>query len=89
MVGTITESGDRFGWALAAGDFDRDGRDWWWGSPYENWGATTDAGVVHVIYGSSGGLIQSGGVVDNEIWHQNSSGFTLQPLLTLEEIARS
>jgi hypothetical protein len=57
--GTLVESADAndyFGHAMAAGDFDGDGYDdVVVGVPYDNLGAT-DAGSVHVIYGSNSGL---------------------------------
>jgi hypothetical protein len=54
------ESGDRFGFALAAGDFDGNGRDdLAIGIPFEDIGLDTDAGAVAVIYGSSTGLSSS------------------------------
>jgi hypothetical protein len=50
---TVSEPGDRFGDALAVGDFDDDGcDDLVIGSPYENWGSRIDTGVAHVRYGS-------------------------------------
>ena len=50
------ETGDLMGWALAAGDFDGDGRaDLAIGSPGENVGSITDAGLVTILYGSSSG----------------------------------
>ena len=61
------EADDRFGTTLATGDFNKDGRDdLVVGVPYENIGTTVDAGAVHVIYGSSTGLVATG----NEFWHQ-------------------
>ena len=54
---TSTEDGDQFGYSLAAGDFDFDGRDdLAIGSPFEDWGSAQDAGIVHVMYGVSWGL---------------------------------
>ena len=51
------EEQDRFGEALAIGDFDGDGfSDLAVGTPYEDLGGEEDAGVVHVIYGGAGGL---------------------------------
>lgn len=50
---TYSEPGDRFGDALAVGDFDDDGcDDLVIGSPHENWGSRVDTGVAHVRYGS-------------------------------------
>ncbi len=52
------EEFDHFGWALAGGDFNGDGLgDLAIGAPYEDFGnegsETLDAGVVHIIYGST------------------------------------
>jgi hypothetical protein len=63
------EEDDRFGWTLAAGDFDGDGYvDLAVGVPYEDSDSTgaVDTGIVHVLFGSSVGLIISG----NQIWDQ-------------------
>jgi hypothetical protein len=62
------ETGDRFGWSLAAGDFDKDGHaDLAIGVPFEDVGSFTDAGAVSVIRGSSNGLESPG----NQLWHQD------------------
>jgi hypothetical protein len=51
------EAGDRFGWAVTAGDFNGDTFDELAvGSPGENVGTIADAGMVSVISGSSTGL---------------------------------
>lgn len=51
------ESGDRFGFTVAAGDFDGDGvDDLAIGTPFEDVGAATDAGAVEIIFGRVGGL---------------------------------
>ena len=63
------ESGDRFGHALAAGDFNNDGRDdLAVGVPREDAGSVADAGAVNVIYGSPAGLTATG----SQLWDQNS-----------------
>ncbi len=62
---------DGFGAALAAGDLDGDGfSDLVIGAPGEDVGATADAGLVHVLYGSGAGLVASGSV----IWHETAPG---------------
>jgi hypothetical protein len=48
------EAGDHFGWALAAADFDRDGRDdLAAGHPLEDWTATNE-GAVSILMGNAG-----------------------------------
>lgn len=65
------EPNDRFGWALAAGDFDDDGyADLAIGVPYEGIGSEQRAGGVNVLYGSDDGLDAS----DNQFWSQDSTG---------------
>jgi hypothetical protein len=65
------EKGDRFGRALAAGDFDGDGfADLAVGADYEDIGNVLAAGVVHVLYGTAAGLSADG----NQLWHQDSPG---------------
>lgn len=64
------ESGDVFGSALAAGDFNGDGyEDLAIGVPSEDIGTIQDAGAVNVLYGSSAGLSTS--AVADQFWHQN------------------
>ena len=58
------ETGDRFGYALTAGDFDGDGHDdLVVGVPYETVGTLTSAGNVHVLYGRDNGLALSGNLL--------------------------
>ncbi len=60
-LATIDESaepGDRFGGALAVGDFDDDGfADLAIGASSEDVGATADAGTIHILWGSIFGLV--------------------------------
>lgn len=75
------EAHDNFGRALAAGDFNDDGRhDLAVGVPREDFIGTTtgfrfitDAGAVNVIYGSRGGLTATG----NQFLHRNSANVLL------------
>ncbi len=69
QFGDHSESGDRFAWALAAGDFDADGYvDLAIGVPGEDISVTTDAGAVSILYGSAGGVSNS----DVAFWHQDT-----------------
>jgi FG-GAP repeat/FG-GAP-like repeat len=66
VAGTV-ENGDRFGAALAAGDFDNDGfADLAAGAPIEDVGAADDAGAVSEIPGSAGGLTTGGARLHTE-----------------------
>jgi hypothetical protein len=72
-VGGVAEAGDGFGGALAAGDFNADGRaDLAVGVPSENAaaGMVYGTGVVHVLYGSVSGLTAAG----SQLWSQDSPG---------------
>ena len=70
IVGTA-EAGDGYGWALASGDFNNDGRaDLAVGAPGEAVGTVRGAGAVSVLYGSASGLTASG----NQILSQGSAG---------------
>ena len=61
-------AGDGFGWAVATGDYDRDGfDDLTVGVPGERVGGSRKAGAVHVLYGSAGGVSDR-----NELWHQDN-----------------
>jgi hypothetical protein len=67
----FVEPDDWFGYALAVGDFNGDGRDdLAIGVPTEDFGGLINPGAVHVLYGSAAGL-QIGGT---QLWTQNSAG---------------
>lgn len=71
LVGEVAQFGDRFGAALAAGDFNGDGKDdLAVGAPNEGLGQRLNVGVVHIIYGGAGRLTDVG----SQIWNQNSPG---------------
>jgi hypothetical protein len=62
QVGGAVETGDAFGSAVAAGDFDEDGfADLAVGAPGENVGGAISAGAVSVLYGTGSGLSTAGG----------------------------
>lgn len=64
----ISEAGDNFGAALAAGDFNFDGRDdLAIGVPDEGIDTVIRAGAVNILYGHDVGLTAG----NNQIWHQN------------------
>lgn len=65
---------DRFGAALAAGDFDNNGGDdLAIGVPNEAVNGRTDAGAVNVIYGRLYDGLRPDG---NQLWHQDAQGIT-------------
>lgn len=67
----VAEAFDRFGSALAVGDFDDDGyTDLAIGVHSEDVGDDEDSGAVNVIYGSASGLDDA----DDQVWHQNLAG---------------
>ena len=69
--------GDRFGHALAVGDFDDDGfGDIAVGVPGEDIGSATDAGLVNIVYGSE--MVAMPGMLPAryDVWHQNSHHVT-------------
>jgi hypothetical protein len=62
---------DRFGWALAAGDFNADRRtDLAVGVPGESVGAIAEAGAINVLSGSPNGLAGPG----SQLFHQDVAG---------------
>ncbi len=68
-ISDVAETGDMFGVALAAGDFDGDSyADLVIGVPYEDL-TMVDAGMVHVLPGSPIGLVPPG--TDDQFWHQD------------------
>ena len=67
----VTETSDRFGAVLAAGDLGSGAQgDLAVGVPEEDVGSIVDSGVVQVLYGSAAGLSSAG----NQLWSQVSSG---------------
>ena len=75
-IADSAEPGDGFGSALAVGDLNGDGRaDLAVGVPGEDAGAIADSGVVHVLYGTAGGLTSAG----SQLWSQNSAGIADSP----------
>jgi FG-GAP repeat len=71
-VAGVSEAQDFLGSALAAADYDGDGRaDLAAGAPGETLAVVAEAaGAVNVLYGSSGGLTATG----NQVWSQDSPG---------------
>jgi FG-GAP repeat protein len=66
------ESGDKFGAALSAGDFNQDGfGDLAIGVPGDSASLQSNAGVVNVLYGSATGL-DATMPIDNQLWTQDT-----------------
>jgi FG-GAP repeat len=71
QVAGVVEAFDRFGWALAAADFNNNGfADLAAAAPEETVGTLPAAGAVSVLYGTGGGLTTTGG----QLFTQNSAG---------------
>lgn len=74
-IAGVAEPSDRFGAALATGDFNGDSfDDLAIGAPGEWIGEIRGAGAVNVLYGTQDGLRARG----DQIWHQNSLGISDQ-----------
>jgi Asp-tRNA(Asn)/Glu-tRNA(Gln) amidotransferase A subunit family amidase len=74
FAGGLTEAGDRFGSALAAGRFDSDLKsDLAVGAPDEDDGSLKDAGFVNVVYGTGSGL---GGSLRRQFNQSQAAGLT-------------
>lgn len=64
-------AGDDWGWSLAVGDFNGDGRDdLAVGSPFDDVDGVFDAGSIQVFYGFAGGLSTS----NDKVWHRGTAG---------------
>ncbi len=70
----VAEANDQFGWSLAAGDLGHGSRDdLAIGVPFESLDASNvTEGVVHVLYGTFGGLGTSH--PNDDLWHQDVAG---------------
>ncbi|MEH6348247.1 MAG: phosphatidylinositol-specific phospholipase C domain-containing protein [Bermanella sp.] len=70
-VNGTAEKDDRFGWSLAAGDFDKDGfDDLAIGVPKEDVNGDDNAGYVNVLFGTSNGIDDA----DDQSFHQDTDG---------------
>ena len=75
-VAEQAEDADRFGSALASGDFNADGpADLAVGAPGQNLNVGFGSGVAHVLPGSNGGLTATG----SQLWSQDSPGVAGAP----------
>jgi hypothetical protein len=76
FVGDSPEPGDLFGYSLAAGDFNGDGRDdLAVGIPFENTNGAIDGGAVAVLRGSDIGIVVTG----DQLFTQASTGILDMP----------
>jgi hypothetical protein len=70
-IENTNEANDHSGYALAAGDFDRDGdADLAIGVPDEDIGSVDDGGAVHILTGSPTGITAPG----DQFWDQGIAG---------------
>lgn len=78
--GDPPEAGDAFGSALAAGDFNDDGRaDLAVGAPGEDRSGASNSGNVMVFYGSATGLTAINPSGTTDVWTQGSTGVPGDP----------
>jgi hypothetical protein len=76
LLGDLAQNQDRFGWSLAAGDFNNDGLDdLAIGVPMEDIEEKVDAGVVHVLYSKGTGPKYD----DNQLWHRDRPNIQGKP----------
>ncbi len=76
-IGGLAVPDDAFGAAVAAGNFNGDAfDDLAIGVPGDDISGQTDAGAVHVLYGSVSGLTANG----SEWWHQDRAGIAGRPI---------
>lgn len=69
----VPDANDSFGFALAADDFNTDGRDdLAIGVPGEDVGSAIDAGAANVVYGSPSGLSATA-ILPDQLWSQDTS----------------
>jgi FG-GAP repeat len=75
QVGNPAESGDQFGFVLAAGDFDNDGfADLAVAAPFEDVGARVDAGACSALYGAPGSQVGGLTLVGAQAFTQDTFG---------------
>jgi FG-GAP repeat len=77
----VPEAYDHFGWSLSSGDFNGDGKDDLAIGVYDEsvqGGTISQAGKVHVIYGSSSGLSATSPLAD-QLWEQGLNGLNDVP----------
>jgi len=73
-IADTAESGDNFGFSLIAADFNNDNfDDLAIAAPFDDINAQSDAGAVHVIYGSASGL-SAFNTRPDQFWTQDTNG---------------